>query len=169
MPDWKRSLRQRPRGRRSDVSIRDRAGQALAEMVMVIPVLVILVFGIIEFGLAFRTYQIITNSAREGARVAVLPSTTTLGADGGSDHVDTVVRNRMSDAGLNDANADVQFRCNAGGEHICTTTGGETEIRVHYCHRFFVLGPLVSLAGGGGDCDAFGEVEIRTGSTMRAE
>jgi hypothetical protein len=56
--------------------LRDRAGQALAEMVLVTPILLLLVFGIIEFGLAFRTHQIATNSAREGARVAVLPSTT---------------------------------------------------------------------------------------------
>jgi Flp pilus assembly protein TadG len=45
--------------------LRDRAGQALAEMVLVTPILLLLVFGIIEFGLAFRTHQIMRRTRPE--------------------------------------------------------------------------------------------------------
>jgi Flp pilus assembly protein TadG len=67
-------MRRTGRYRRGRSRVRDRGGQALAEFVLVVPILLLLVFGIVEFGLAFRTHQIVTNTAREGARVAVLPA-----------------------------------------------------------------------------------------------
>ena len=50
-----------------------KAGQALVEFLIVLPVLVLLIFGIIEMGAAWRTYQVATNTAREGARLTILP------------------------------------------------------------------------------------------------
>jgi hypothetical protein len=52
--------------------IRDDRGAAAVEFAMVMPLLVMLVFGIFEFGLAWHTYQVITDAAREGARQAVV-------------------------------------------------------------------------------------------------
>ena len=148
-------------------SLGDRAGQALAEFTMVLPVLILLVFGIIEFGLAFRTHQIVTNSAREGARTAVIPSTD-------SDDTRAAVRSRMDNSGLDSAEADIILRCNNPDTgdttegQICTTTGHETEVEVGYCHRFFVLAPIIQIVGSD-HCDGFGEVDLRTRSTMRTE
>src|SRR6476659_11222191 len=48
-------------------------GAALIEAAFVLPILLFVSIGIIEFGRAFQTWQIVTNAAREGARVAVLP------------------------------------------------------------------------------------------------
>ena len=48
-------------------------GQATAEFLLVLPVLVFLIFGIIEMGAAMRTYQAVTHTAREGARLTSLP------------------------------------------------------------------------------------------------
>ena len=48
------------------------SGQALAEMALILPILLLLVFGLIEFGTAWRDYQVITNAAREGARWSVV-------------------------------------------------------------------------------------------------
>ena len=149
-------------------SLGDRAGQALAEFTLVLPVLILLVFGIIEFGLAFRTHQIVTNSAREGARTAVIPSTD-------SDDTIAAVRSRLDNSGLDSAEADIILRCTnpdtgvtTEGEGICTSTGHETEVEVGYCHRFFVLAPIIAIAGSD-HCDGFGEVDLRTASTMRTE
>lgn len=47
-------------------------GNALIEFALVIPILLILVMGIIEFGYIYNGYIIITGAAREGARVAVV-------------------------------------------------------------------------------------------------
>jgi Flp pilus assembly protein TadG len=52
---------------------RDDRGTALIEMAFTLPLLLLISLGIIEFGRAFQTWQILTNAAREGARVAVLP------------------------------------------------------------------------------------------------
>ena len=47
-------------------------GQALAEMALVLPILLTLLFGIIEFGRIFGSYMVISNLSREGARYGVV-------------------------------------------------------------------------------------------------
>ena len=49
-----------------------RRGGAVVEMAVVSPLLLTLVFGVIEFGNAFMVRQMLTNAAREGARVAAI-------------------------------------------------------------------------------------------------
>jgi Flp pilus assembly protein TadG len=44
------------------------AGQGLVEFTLILPVFLIILFGIIEFGWAMRAYVIEQNAAREGAR-----------------------------------------------------------------------------------------------------
>src|SRR5436305_14457655 len=51
---------------------RGRAGQSMVEMAMVLPVLAFLTFGLLDFGRAYYFQVSVTNSAREGARVAIL-------------------------------------------------------------------------------------------------
>jgi len=48
-------------------------GAELIEFALVFPLLLLVLFGIIDFGLLFQRYEAVTNAAREGARVAVLP------------------------------------------------------------------------------------------------
>jgi Flp pilus assembly protein TadG len=50
-------------------------GQAFVEFVIVLPILVLLIFGITQFGLAFRNYIAITDAARVGARAAAVKRT----------------------------------------------------------------------------------------------
>ena len=50
---------------------RDR-GMAMVEFVIILPVLLMLVFAIIEFGVLFGRWQTLSNAAREGARTAVV-------------------------------------------------------------------------------------------------
>jgi Flp pilus assembly protein TadG len=53
-----------------------RAGTAAVEFAVVVPVFFLLVFGMIEFGRMVMVQQILTNAAREGARVGVLDTST---------------------------------------------------------------------------------------------
>ena len=48
----------------------DRRGTAMVEMALVLPIFLMLVLGIIEFGRAMMIANLVTNAAREGARVA---------------------------------------------------------------------------------------------------
>lgn len=53
-----------------------RRGTALVEMAVVLPVFLMVVWGIIEFGRGMMVANMITNAAREGARLAVIDGNT---------------------------------------------------------------------------------------------
>src|SRR5678815_267017 len=61
---------------RSRNRIKSQRGTALIEAAVTIPLILLISVAIFEFGRAFETWQIMTNAAREGARVAVLPGAT---------------------------------------------------------------------------------------------
>jgi Flp pilus assembly protein TadG len=52
-----------------------RSGVAAVEFALVAPIFFLLVFGLIEFGRMMMVQQALTNGAREGSRVAVMPNT----------------------------------------------------------------------------------------------
>jgi len=58
-----------PRQKQTDKSLK---GAAVVELAVVLPLLLTLVFGIIEFGWVFMVRETLTNASREGCRVAVL-------------------------------------------------------------------------------------------------
>jgi Flp pilus assembly protein TadG len=47
-------------------------GQSLVEFALVLPIFIIMLFGIIEFGRLWETVNVVTSAAREGARVAAV-------------------------------------------------------------------------------------------------
>ena len=52
--------------------IRDEKGQALTELALVLPVLCLLLFAIVQFGIAFNHYLTLTDAVRAGARQAAI-------------------------------------------------------------------------------------------------
>ena len=121
---------------------RSERGAELVEMAIVMPVLLILMAGIVDFALLFHSYQVTTNAAREGARLAVLPGYTVNGYAVALTRIDDYI-----DAG------------GASGTFIRTITpapvdlgGGLTGdgvlVTVTYTHDFMFIGPLVGLING---------------------
>jgi len=55
---------------------RDDHGAAAVEMALVLPILILLVGGIIDFGFAFNTQISLTHAAREGVRVEAVTGNT---------------------------------------------------------------------------------------------
>ena len=51
----------------------DQSGAVLVEMAIVLPLLLVLLVGVVDYGLVLREYQILQNAAREGARLSILP------------------------------------------------------------------------------------------------
>ena len=47
-------------------------GQSLAEFVLVLPIFLILLFAIVDFGMGLHAWITVTNSAREGARLGAV-------------------------------------------------------------------------------------------------
>jgi TadE-like protein len=54
-------------------------GQALVELALVLPVLLLIMMGLFDFGRAVFAYNSLSNAAREGARVAIVDQTVTAG------------------------------------------------------------------------------------------
>ena len=48
-------------------------GSELIEYALVLPMLLLVVLGMVEFGFIFQRFEVLSNAAREGARMAVLP------------------------------------------------------------------------------------------------
>jgi Flp pilus assembly protein TadG len=59
-------------------------GQALVEFALILPLLLLLIFGIVDAGRLIFTYNNISNAARDGARVAIVNQSTS-----GTDTCDT--------------------------------------------------------------------------------
>lgn len=57
------------------MKLNDQKGQALVELALLLPLLLLIVFGITEFGRAFYIKNALTNAAREGARRASVSAT----------------------------------------------------------------------------------------------
>lgn len=53
--------------------VRSERGAELIEFALVLPILLMVVLGVVDFGLLFQRMEVVTNAAREGARIAVLP------------------------------------------------------------------------------------------------
>lgn len=138
-------------------------GQSLVEFVLVLPLLLILVFGIIEFGNLWRTYQITTNAAREGAREAILWGSQ-------DSEVTTVLDNYLNDAGLDESQATYIYN---GGSGLCddsTTncTGNRESVRVEYPYEFSVFSGIINLITPGSG-SGYGTITLQTESVMRHE
>src|SRR5688572_10953002 len=69
-------------------------GSELVEMAIVLPIFILLIMGIMDFGFLFQRYELVVNSAREGARLAIADDNLT-DAD-----VELRVQNYLSNAGL---------------------------------------------------------------------
>lgn len=63
-------------------------GQALVEMALILPILLMLMFGCIEFGRIFGAYLLVNNLARDGVRYGVVGHTD-------SEIADVVLNNRL--------------------------------------------------------------------------
>ena len=89
-----------------------RRASAVVEMAVVSPLLLMMIFGVIEFGTSFMVRQILTNAAREGARVAAIQPV----ADDAAIRI--AVRNGMSSiSGIPLAAGDIEIThwCKHGG------------------------------------------------------
>lgn len=142
-------------------------GQAIVEMALTLPLLLLIVFGMFDFGLLFQKYEVVTNAAREGARLAVLTTEYTT-ADAQSRALQYL------------ASGGITGTCSAGtaGSLCVTVTPGTTTITgttppvtvsemvvtVEYDYQFNFVGPILTLFGG-----SLGVTPLTAVSRMRVE
>lgn len=137
------------RHRLSELARDDRA-QALVEFAMVLPLLLILVFGIIDFGRALQAYVTVNNSSREGGR---------LGSINPNGDIQGKVRDSAGDFG-DDVTIVVSF---PDGKD----SGDTVKVDVDYDYVFITpLSPLISTFTGGTLDDT---ITLQTSSDFRIE
>jgi Flp pilus assembly protein TadG len=139
---------------------RNDRGTALIEMAFTLPLLLLISIGIIEFGRAFQTWQILTNAAREGARVAVLP--------GISDSMVTARVQQYIQAGVLDAGVTptISIQRNASISYGSGTATG-SKVSVSYPYKFMVLNGIAKLVVS--DTTVGSDFTMATSATMRNE
>ena len=113
-------------------------GSMLLEMAMTLPLLLLVSVAIFELGRAYQTQQILTNAAREGARLAVLPGSS-------ADTIRTRVRQYLAQGQLTNAStAEVNINTTAtipmGVANVSASV-----VTVNYPYEFMVLGPVARL------------------------
>jgi Flp pilus assembly protein TadG len=134
-------LFRRPLGRRpmnSDEAQRAPGrGQALVEFALIVPVFMLIAFGIFDFGFAFDSSLTISNAAREGARFgATNPDSTAITS-----------RVRLVAGRLNDSNLTVTVSCQTSTGAACSggmagaVSGTTVVVSVSYSYR--MITPIV--------------------------
>jgi Flp pilus assembly protein TadG len=92
-----------------------RRGTEIVEAAIVLPLLLMLVLGAIEYGWLFLKAQQITNAARQGARIAILPHATA------ESEANAAIATLLGNAGLADNSPDVTITPVMVDGHECVT------------------------------------------------
>ena len=140
---------------------RDERGQSLVEFALILPFLLILLMGIFEIGRAWQKYQVITDAAREGARVAAIGSGD---ASVDSAAVYQVVDDALARGKLTPADATVYY------ENLLLGTGRPVTVSIEYPHNIFLLGSLMHRFRGNDPSAVPGpDLTLKTSVTFRNE
>ncbi|HEY6211492.1 MAG TPA: TadE family protein [Vicinamibacterales bacterium] len=117
---------------------RTERGTALIETALTLPLVLLLSVSIFEFGRAYQTWQVLTNAAREGARVSILPGATT-------SNVQARVTSYMQSGQLsNYGTASVVVNRSATLSYGSGTASASI-VTVNYPFQFIVLQPVARL------------------------
>jgi Flp pilus assembly protein TadG len=137
---------------------RSERGAELIELALVLPILLLMFAGIMDFALMFQRYLVVSNAAREGARIAVLPG-----------YTETDVQNRVTE----------YMRNGTGDETLSPSTELDAvevdppdadpfpaaQVTVSMTHAYWLMGSVSGLFGGG----SWTTITLTARSTMRIE
>jgi Flp pilus assembly protein TadG len=119
-------------------------GAAMLETALTLPLILLVSVSIFEFGRAYQMVQVLTNAAREGARVAVLPGSTS------SDVQSRVVAYLNAGQVPNANSAAVVVQPNVAISYGSGSATG-SKVTVNYPFSFMVLNPVARFVVKGSD------------------
>ncbi|MBU0517106.1 MAG: pilus assembly protein [Proteobacteria bacterium] len=128
----------------------DERGVAAVEFALILPLLLILMFGIVEFGLAWYSKQVVTNASREGARAGIVWQEPKMS----DSEITAVVQNYLTQSGF--TQPVTVTVTGAGGP-----SGDPLSVRVSHNYQFNVLPGFVA--------SVTGQVTIQSTTVMRHE
>jgi hypothetical protein len=124
-------------------------GSALVELALVLPLLLVVIAGIVDFGFAFQRFEVVANAAREGARLGTKPN---YGAasirrrvrdylkQGLNFPTDTALDPYCPDASISVSTPTVSVPLSSGSMSLVTS-----RVDVFYHHQFMLMRPLLGL------------------------
>jgi Flp pilus assembly protein TadG len=118
------------------------SGAELVEFAIIAPVLLLMMASIVDFALLFHSFQVTTNAAREGARLAVLPGYDANGYSVALDRVDDYIQTGGARGAF--SRTAVPELVDLGGG----LSGGGVRVTVTYTHEFIFIGSLIGLMNG---------------------
>jgi Flp pilus assembly protein TadG len=126
--------------RRRGGSFSQRSGQALVEFVLIAPILLLLIFGLVDFSRAWSAHHVIADAAREGTRMLVVNEGVTEAV------VEAAIENRLVNARLNPARADIGFSYDPPtGAGV---RGTATTVTIDYAFDLWILGIFMNWVTG---------------------
>ncbi len=127
-------------------------GQSLVEFALVVPIFLVLLFGMVEFGRAWMTKNIITGAAREAVRIyAVIPHDNVL--------AESRAVNVLTSAGLDPG----RWKISIYSEDLVPNSGDKIVMRADVTYNFPVIvsGFIPGLPSN--------NIPLATSTTMRKE
>jgi hypothetical protein len=132
-------------------------GSQVIELALALPLMLVILSGVAEFGLLFRTLSVTTNAAREGVRVAIVP---------GNEFNDVPVETRVADylqavgaPGPHEVDIERVPLVVAGAATIAV------RVTVNYTYDAMFLDPVIGLVNG-----SFADtVTLRSTAVMRTQ
>lgn len=125
-------------------------GASAVEFALLLPLLMLILFGIIEFGLALYQQAVLTNASREGARSGIVQCTANCPS------MSAAVSTYLTNAGINPAQVTQNYACPVG---VAIPGGVPVCVTLTLPYTYTVLSGLASLA----------PVTLRASSVMRHE
>jgi Flp pilus assembly protein TadG len=126
----------------------------VVELALIAPILLLIIFGLVDFARAWSAHHVIADAAREGTRMLVVHDPGV-----GVNEARATIVNRLTTARLNPANAVITFDPTGGSP----ARGDPMTVTINYAYEFWILGPFMNWAAGDR------QVSLVSTITMRSE
>lgn len=146
--------------RRLRTRARSERGAEIIELAMVTPIFAMLIAAMFDFGFLFRNWEVVTNAAREGARVGVLPS---YACDGSTTDVEQRVQAYMQSSGISDPDS---YEVEMAVQSVATDAGTFSAciVTVEMTQSLPSLSVFTSIFGSN-----MADIPVRAAAVMRTE
>lgn len=127
--------------RRHHRSIERESGQAMVEFAIVAPILLVVVFGIIQFGITFNHYLTLTDAVRAGSRQGAVSRLAADPSQAAEDRVRSAASGSLDSVEGGPLDVTVTFRDLSGGSQV--VQGGDITVKATYPYEINLLGLVV--------------------------
>jgi Flp pilus assembly protein TadG len=140
--------------------IRDARGQSLVEFALILPMMLVVMFMITEFGRALYTYNVLASAARAGARAAVVSGSGSAVANGKFAMQDLLTKANLFSGVTLDVTIDDNY--NSSGVKVVTATASKP-------FNWAFSGPLTVNANSGASTVNKKALTLKGTAIMKAE